>query len=49
MLTDDMTEKQAKDLVREIIESLDELDEDDFFSTEGWRNYLNFEKVGRDY
>lgn len=37
-----MTEKQAKELLGEIIEKLDNLDIDDFFGTEGWRHYLGF-------
>lgn len=40
---DDMTEEQAKKVLKNIIESLDELDRDDFFGSEGWRHYLGME------
>jgi len=38
-----MTEEQAKEILKEIIEKLDELDGDDFFGTEGWKHFLGFE------
>jgi len=41
---DKMTEEQTKELLKQIIEKLDELDADDFFGTEGWRHYLGFEE-----
>lgn len=37
---DKMTEDQVKELLKELIEKLDE---DDFFGTEGWRHFLGFE------
>ena len=39
----DMTEEAAKDLLSKIISNLDEMDEDDFFGTEGWKQYMGFE------
>ena len=41
---EDMTEKQAKKTLQDLINSLDELDADDFFGTEGWRHFLGFEE-----
>jgi hypothetical protein len=38
-----LTEEQAKELLQEIINKLDELDEDDYFGSEGWRHFLGFE------
>jgi hypothetical protein len=40
---DKMTESQAKEVLKMLIEKLDELDEDDYFGTEGWKYYLGFE------
>jgi hypothetical protein len=40
---DEMTEKQAKDKLKELVDALDELDGDDYFGTEGWRHFLGFE------
>lgn len=40
---DKYTEKAAKDYLKQLIERLDELDQDDYFGTEGWRHTLNFE------
>lgn len=40
---DDMTEQAAKDLLKEIIGKLDELDCDGFFDCEGWKHHLGFE------
>lgn len=40
---DKLSEEGAKKLLLEIIEKLDELDEEDFFGTEGWRFRLNLE------
>jgi hypothetical protein len=39
---EEMTEKQVKDILCQLVEKLDELDEDDFFGTEGWKHYLGF-------
>lgn len=38
-----LSEKGAKEVLVEIIEKLDDLDDEDFFGTEGWRHYLGFE------
>lgn len=35
-----MKEQAIKDYLKELIEKLDELDEEDFFGTEGWRHFL---------
>lgn len=37
---DDMTEEQAKKMLKRIVEALDDLSADDFFGTEGWQHYL---------
>lgn len=39
-----MTEQQAKELLARIINELDTLDEEDFFWTEWWREYMWFEE-----
>lgn len=39
----DMTEQQAKDWLKEIVDKLDELDLEDFFGTEGWKHCMGFE------
>lgn len=38
-----LSEKGAKDLLLELVEKLDELDDEDFFGTEGWKHFLGFE------
>jgi len=38
-----LSEDGAKDLLRELIEKLDELDEEDYFGSEGWRHRLGLE------
>lgn len=38
-----MTEDQAKETLEKIIESLDDLDGEDFFGTEGWKKFMGFE------
>lgn len=38
-----MTEKQAKELLELIIEKLNELDEDDYFGTEGWEHFFELD------
>jgi hypothetical protein len=38
MNVDKTTEKQAKEILKMLIEKLDELDEDDYFGTEGWKD-----------
>jgi hypothetical protein len=42
-IVDDMTELAAKKYLKLIIQSLNELDCQDFFGTEGWRKYMGFE------
>jgi hypothetical protein len=39
-----LSEDGAKDYLRELINKLDSLDEEDFFGTEGWRHYLGLEE-----
>lgn len=43
-IVDDMTELAAKKYLKLIIQSLNALDEEDFFGTEGWRTFLGFEE-----
>ena len=38
-----LTEAQAKEFLKEIVNRLDELDGEDFFGTEGWKHYLGIE------
>jgi hypothetical protein len=38
---DKMTEEQAKELLKKIIDKLDDLDGEDFFGSEGWRHFLD--------
>jgi|WetSurMetagenome_2_1015567.scaffolds.fasta_scaffold465043_1 hypothetical protein len=38
-----MTEAQAKEVLKKIIEALDNLDDDDYFGTEGWKHFMGFE------
>jgi len=40
---DDMKEESAKDLLKKIINQLDDLDLEDYFGTEGWKHYFGFE------
>jgi hypothetical protein len=40
---DKLTEQQAKEILKELIEKLDDMDTVDFFGTEGWRHMLGFE------
>ena len=35
---EDLTEEQAKKLLAKIVVTLDELDGEDFFGTEGWKH-----------
>ncbi len=41
---DDMTAKAAKGLLKTIIDKLDELDNDDFFGSEGWKHHFGLEE-----
>jgi hypothetical protein len=43
-LVDDMTVLAAKKYLKLIIQSLNALDEEDFFGTEGRRTFLGFEE-----
>ncbi len=43
MKVKDLTEAQAKQILEDIIEKLDELSEEDFFGTEGWQHFFGFE------
>ncbi len=38
-----LSEEGAKEMLRTLMEQLDELDEDDFFGTEGWRHRFGME------
>lgn len=38
-----LSEEGAKEYLRNLIEKLDELDDDDYFGTEGWRHLLGLE------
>lgn len=40
---DKLSEKDAKELLKQIIKHLDELDYDDTFGTEGWRHSFGLE------
>lgn len=40
---DDLTESQMRDMLSQIVDKLDELDEDDYFGTEGWRHFFGIE------
>ena len=39
---DQLTEDQTRALLKSIMEKLDELSMDDFFGTEGWRQYMGY-------
>lgn len=38
-----LSEDGAKDYLRNLIQELDKLDEEDYFGTEGWRHYMRLE------
>jgi hypothetical protein len=38
-----LSEEGAKEYLKDLIQKLDEVDEDDFFGTEGWRHYFGLE------
>jgi hypothetical protein len=40
---EEMTEEQAKKVLMTLIEKLDELDQEDFFGTEGWKHMFGLE------
>lgn len=37
---DKLTNEAVREYLKELMEKLDDLDEDDFFGTEGWRHYI---------
>lgn len=39
-----LSEEGAKEILVKIIEQLDELDDEDYFGTEGWRHRFNIEE-----
>lgn len=41
---DRLTEKAIRDLLKRIIERLDDLDSEDFFGSEGWRRLFGFDE-----
>jgi len=41
-VVDQLTPAQARALLKDLMEKLDELAMDDFFGTEGWREYLGY-------
>lgn len=41
---DDMKEEAAINLLKVIVEKLDELDLDDFFGSEGWKHHFGVEE-----
>jgi hypothetical protein len=41
---DDLTEEQAKNLLSQLVSKLDELDDEDFFGTEGWRHFFGIDE-----
>ena len=40
---DDLTEKAVREFLKTLIGKLDDLDDEDFFGSEGWRHYLGLE------
>lgn len=38
-----MTEEQAKEWLEKLVNKLNELDNDDFFGTEGWQHFFGLE------
>ena len=41
---DDLTEEQAKDILKNLVDQMDDLDMEDFFGSEGWRHMFGFEE-----
>jgi hypothetical protein len=39
----DLTDKQIRDILEDLVDKLDQLDADDFFGTEGWKHLLGYE------
>jgi hypothetical protein len=40
---DKLTEEQAKEVLKNIIDQLDDLDTEDYFGTESWKHFFGFE------
>lgn len=40
----DLTEEQAKEKLKDIVDWLDDLDCDDFFGTEGWKHRIGWDE-----
>ena len=40
MNVDKMTDEAVREFLKDLIEALDELDNKNFFGTEGWRHFL---------
>ena len=40
MKVDNFTEKTVREMMQKIVDKLDELDEEDYFGTEGWRHFF---------
>ena len=38
-----LTEEAVREMLQTIVDKLDELDEEDFFGSEGWKHYLGME------
>lgn len=39
-----MTQKAKNDLLQHLVDKLDELDEQDYFGTEGWKHFFSVEE-----
>ena len=42
ILIEELTEEQAKKLLQRLIDELDELDEEDYFGSNGWKYFFGF-------
>ena len=38
-----LTEEQAKEWLSKIVDKLEELSDEDFFGSEGWKHYMGFD------
>lgn len=38
-----MSDEAVREILESLIEQMDELDQDDFFGSEGWEHYFGFE------
>lgn len=41
---DDLTEKQAKEQLKYLLDKLNDLSKDDFFGTEGWERFFSLDE-----